>query len=119
MAKRFGINITKYVLEHENYIEENRNNITKSIIDLHSRRLSYLQHERLVHLIVTFMTAVIDVMFFLLLVVSDLYFIPYVLILFVIMFILLCFYLKHYFFLENHVQYWYKLADELEAKCKC
>ena len=119
MKKNFGINIGKYVLEHEDYIEKHMDTATDDIIELHSRRLSYLQHERLVHLIVTFMVAVLDVLLLALFMFADSDFKIYILAIFVIKFVLLCFYLKHYFFLENHVQYWYKLADELEAKFKC
>ena len=37
---------------------------------------------------------------------------------FLILFVLLFFYIRHYFFLENTVQRWYRIAEEMREKRK-
>lgn len=72
--------------------------------------ISFYQHERLIHLLVTITFALLT--FF------SLYFlvtVPSIAIgiLFVIFLIMLAFYIKHYYFLENNVQKLYKIYDDL------
>jgi hypothetical protein len=45
-------------------------------------------------------------------------FIPASVPMFVISFVLTCFYVKHYFFLENTVQHWYTIDEDITAKIK-
>ena len=75
--------------------------------------ISWIQHERLVHLIVTVMV-VLGELFVLDLVLlhPELGIIPAIVMLGLA--ILLGFYFYHYFFLENTVQRWYKIADEMK-----
>ena len=93
---KFGINIENYVKEHEQRAENNL--ITE---EEHLQKLKWLQHERLVHLIVTMSTCI---MFFIALAIflqtQEWVFSTLPLILLV----LNIFYLKHYFFLENHTR---------------
>lgn len=81
-----------------------------AILADHEKKLSWLMHERLIHLIVTFITVVV-VLFSMSLVL----FLPDSLVfslpLFAISLVLLFFYIRHYFFLENTVQNWYLLSD--------
>ena len=74
-------------------------------------------HERLIHLIVLFITVVL-VLFSLALVLFAPDTFPASLIMFAILFVLLIFYVKHYFFLENTVQRWYVIDDELQKSVK-
>lgn len=112
----FGINMIKYCREHERYLEEYRaaGADVRQLLDWHLQKLAWLQHERLVHLVVTLM--------------SGLAFLAALafgcwsgwnrgtLLLAAIFLVLLAAYLWHYFQLENTVQHWYRLADELHAQ---
>ena len=121
MDTRCGINIRKWCIAHEAYIGEKLSSDMSAaekteLAKLHDKRLSWLMHERLVHLIVMCLTAIL-VMFAMALVLflpeTMLFSIP----LFLIAFILLIFYVRHYFFLENTVQRWYVLYDKVNDKC--
>ena len=116
----FGINITKYIKDHEYYIEDLLDKDTKTVTDkkleYHTRRLEFLQHERFIHLVVTFMTLVACLFFMLIFFTVNTMFDLTFAFLAIILFILFLFYIKHYFFLENHVQYWYILYDKLQDK---
>jgi hypothetical protein len=111
---RGGIRIRPYCKAHE---AEVRTRLAggacgPELLETHWRRLLWMQHERLIHLLVTALTAVLllfSIALFLLL--GE----PLVLLLVVIAFILTAAYLRHYFFLENTVQRWYLLYDELVA----
>ena len=79
----------------------------------HKRMIKDMQHERLIHLIVTFAFGA------LLLITMGIALIRPSLQVFILMglfFILLVPYIIHYFFLENTIQRWYKLMDEIEEK---
>jgi hypothetical protein len=79
----------------------------------HGMQIAYLQHERLVHLLVTLFFGLSTLLVLLFLVVH-----PQILvgILLLLMLALLVPYLAHYYKLENGVQRWYHLANELEAR---
>ena len=75
--------------------------------------LSYFQHERLIHLIVTVLFAVCSIMVFGFFVITQqIFLLP----LFGLMLVLLVPYIVHYFHLENGVQRLYDLIDELEKR---
>ena len=78
-------------------------------------RRHWIQHERLVHLIVLVLTCIAELF------VVDLALLhpetnPLAGIMMLAMAILLGFYFCHYFFLENTVQRWYVIADQLRAQ---
>lgn len=80
----------------------------------HKDKIAFMQHERIVHFLVTMMFAIILTIF-----ICAFLFLenPALLLLVVIIIVLLCFYIKHYYFLENTVQKMYKVYDEmLEVK---
>ena len=110
----FGINIKKWCREHEAKaiaaIESGQ--VSPALFEEHREKITWLQHERLVHLIVTVM-CVIGEMFVvdLVLLHPELGVLPAVFMLGVA--VLLAFYFFHYFFLENTVQRWYAMADEM------
>lgn len=114
---RFGINMKKWCHDHETVVYEAiaRGQVTDELIKKHRDKLVWLQHERLVHLIVTVMTVLCE-MFLLDLVLlhPDLGLGPTIAMLGFA--VLLGFYFYHYFFLENTVQRWYKIADEMSRK---
>ena len=111
----FGINMKKWCKEHEEEVLSAlaEGNISAELLRDHEKKLAWLQHERLVHLIVTVMTVIAELFLLDLTILHpELGIIPALLMLGVA--ILLGFYFFHYFFLENTVQRWYRLAEEIE-----
>lgn len=113
---RFGINMRQWCHDHEEYLRLHAQDADpRALLDWHMRKLAWLQHERLVHLVVTFLTAVVEltaVVLMLLLPTGS----GYAALAALGILALLSFYLAHYFFLENTVQHWYRLAEELHNK---
>ena len=72
-------------------------------------------HERLVHLIVL-LIAIIVLLFSIFLLASAPDTLPASLPMCILIFILGCFYVRHYFFLENTVQKWYMIEEELAKR---
>lgn len=109
---RHGINVKKYCAEHERYIDERllSGEDLEELLRLHACKLAWLQHERLAHLIVTLLIAFLFLFsIWLFIALAN----PFVLILIAIVLVLLGAYIRHYFFLENRVQYWYTLYDRI------
>ena len=98
-----------------NYIKEidsllDGKKIGKDDIQNHLIKISFFQHERLIHLYVTLFSILLFFVF------AGLGFIFYIF--FLIAFMLLIFsicYLVHYFHLENGVQYLYKQYDKMKS----
>lgn len=115
---RFGIDVIgtcrKYEAGLQKKLEAGAD--PAQLLERHLEKLRWLQHERLIHLIVTALTSLVLMMLLILLQISP-YTIP-VLLLFVIMLVLTFCYLVHYFRLENTVQHWYVIADLLEEKAQ-
>ena len=111
---KYGINMKKYCQDHEAEITKiiENNEVTEDTLNLHREKIALVQHERLVHLIVTFLVAIL-VLFLMgiALLRPEIGILP--LILFFVALILVAFYLYHYFFLENTLQRWYKILDTL------
>ncbi|MBN1127963.1 MAG: hypothetical protein JXA71_03195 [Chitinispirillaceae bacterium] len=78
--------------------------------ETHERMIGYIQHERLIHLIVTIGFGV-----FLLITMAIALVKPSLLVLLLmgLFLVLLVPYVIHYFFLENTVQRWYKVTDDI------
>ena len=74
-----------------------------------------MQHERIVHFLVTMMFAVIVSIFMCTMLVTDN---GLLIVLVTMIIILLVFYIKHYYFLENTVQKMYRIYDDILAKQK-
>ena len=85
----------------------------EKIMAEHKDKIAFMQHERLVHFLVTMMFAVILVIFVGVHLVTENIFVS---LLVVIITVLLGFYIKHYYFLENTVQEMYRIYDEINAK---
>ena len=102
-----------YVKEMERFLaEEHSENEIKDAVYEHLVKIEFFQHERLIHLIVTVLFSILDIV---MLVVSFFAFnISCVLMLFFFT-ILLIPYIFHYYFLENSVQKMYKQYDMLKA----
>jgi hypothetical protein len=116
MKDRFGINVKEYCRNHEKKVTAyiSSGSVTDEIIELHREKISIIQHERLVHLIVTVMVVLVELFVIDLVVLHpDLGVLPPVIMLGLA--ILLGFYFYHYFFLENTIQHWYHLLDIMES----
>ncbi len=116
MSDTFGINIKEYCRNHEKMIAAAIDNcsVTEEIIGLHREKISIIQHERLVHLIVTVMVVLVELFVIDLTVLHpELGIIPPIIMLGLA--ILLGFYFYHYFFLENTLQHWYRLLELMES----
>ena len=116
---RYGINVKKWCLDHENDLRVMTEGALSDddrcrILALHEKKLSWLMHERLVHLIVTLITVIL-VLFAMSLILFLPDTLPFSLPLFLILLVLLFFYIRHYFFLENTVQNWYLLYEEIKG----
>ena len=85
----------------------------QKLFDEHKDKIAFMQHERIVHFLVTMMFALIlTILICTLLFTQNLA----VLVLVTIMVVLIAFYIKHYYFLENTVQKMYKVYDAMLAK---
>ncbi len=85
----------------------------KKLFDEHKDKIAFMQHERIVHFLVTMMFALIlTILVCTMLFTQNLA----VLVLVAIMIVLIAFYIKHYYFLENTVQKMYKVYDAMLAK---
>lgn len=101
-----------YIEEIDNLLNEN-NKIKDEDIKKHLVKIGFFQHERLIHLYVTFFYAIVFLIFAALgLVHYIFYIITFILLIFLI------FYVIHYFRLENGVQYLYKQYDKMIDKGK-
>ncbi len=116
MNDTFGINIKQYCKNHEKMVVAaiDSGSVTDEIIELHREKISIIQHERLVHLIVTVMVVLVEIFVIDLTVLHpELGFLPPIIMLGLA--ILLGFYFYHYFFLENTLQHWYHLLESMES----
>ncbi|MFA5359864.1 MAG: hypothetical protein WC349_02820 [Patescibacteria group bacterium] len=110
----------KYLLEHISLMEKilaSEKNTDKLIKWLAYNRvqINFLQHERLIHLLVTLFCILFFVIIFL---ASIFYPSIYFFIADSLLLILVIFYLKHYYVLENGVQRLYLLDREIEKHCR-
>ncbi len=103
--------LKKYMEEIQRRLEEYADQTELEEIFLeHKDKIAFMQHERIVHFLVTMMFAIVLAIFvcaFLFTENSALF------VLVVIIMVLLGFYIKHYYFLENTVQEMYRLYDKM------
>ena len=97
-----------YIKEIDLLLESNKK-IKDEVIENHLIKISFFQHERLIHLLVTLFYAFIFLIF---LGLGIIHFIFYIIAL-ILMIFLIC-YIIHYFHLENGVQYLYKQYDKMK-----
>ena len=99
--------LENYTKEIDNKIKSKK--ITQKDIENHLIKIKFFQHERLIHLLVTLAYGI----FVFLSVIISLKINLFLIILYLALIVLL-FYVRHYFFLENHVQYLYKQYDKMK-----
>ena len=107
---KYGINMKRFCKDHEAWVLSKEP--SSDILARHLEVLSWLQHERLVHLIVTCLTCTAE-LFVLDLVLLHPETYPYSAIAMLLFAVLLAFYFYHYFVLENTVQRWYKISEQI------
>lgn len=90
--------------------ENERERIVRDKLKEHLTQISFFQHERLIHLIVTVTFALLEMLAILLNVITDSLF---SLLLPVVILILLVPYIRHYYILENEVQKMYVQYDRI------
>lgn len=108
MKKLERKSMRKYMLNYLDYVEENKGNASVDFIDKHLLKIEFFQAERLIHLIVTITSVIVDIVAFLIGVATT------NLICIIIGYMLMCFvipYIYHYFLLENGVQMMYRQYD--------
>ena len=118
-SDRFGINMKRFCREHEARVTATveAGEAIPELLEEHLRMIAWVQHERLVHLIVTVMVVLCELFTVdLVLLHPELGIVPALIMLGLA--VLLGFYFWHYFFLENTVQRWYRIAEELREKRK-
>ena len=111
---RYGINMRQFCADHQRRVDAALSSgaCTPRLLELHLEKLRWLQHERLIHLIVLLLTALAELFC------VDLTLLhpetwPGSALVLLALAVLLGFYFAHYFFLENTTQHWYRLAEAL------
>ncbi len=79
----------------------------------HKDKIAFMQHERIVHFLVTMMFALVLAIFIGVELITENLLLS---VLIIIIIVLLAFYIKHYYFLENTVQYMYVIYDNIIDK---
>lgn len=111
----------KRILAYRKRIDEllqNGNADWKRVLEEHLTQIAFFQHERLVHLIVTVLFAVLEIMSILgtvILTAMDSGNIA-LSIMTILLLVLLIPYIRHYYILENEVQKMYRQYDDLLTK---
>ena len=116
---KFGINMKNYCHAHEAAVQAaiDAHEVTEDLLAEHHEKVLMLQHERLIHLIVTAMSVVVELFAAYLVLIHPELGIGAAL--FMLAFaILLAFYFNYYFFLENTTQRWYVLEDRIKAELR-
>ncbi len=83
------------------------------ILDVFCRQIAFLQHERLIHLLITLFFGGFCLLFGLL---ASIFGNVFLLLIFLLVLIMEMFYVFHYYFLENTCQRWQKIAFDLEKE---
>ncbi len=104
-----------YMKKHERYVRETLENNPdveklRELLAYHNQQIQWMQHERLVHLIVMLFVCLFTLIIFGFTVIHIS--LPLI-ILFVILLGLSIAYIIHYFRLENNVQKWYLISNQI------
>lgn len=105
----------KMISEYIDYFEKkiSSGKIDSSLVNDLLIKISFFQHERLIHFLVTMLVTVITVS----LLITNMFISNiFILLLLLIFIILLIPYILHYYFLENKVQYLYKLYSQINDR---
>lgn len=103
------------MLAHEKYVMEQieKGVNLETLLEYHNQQIAWMQHERLIHLLVTIATGI------LMIIIMGLFLFVDTIVtrgLLLVIFILFVMYLMHYFRLENTIQRWYNISNEIWSK---
>jgi len=109
----------EYLKRHEQFVKEaleKKEDLDwEWLKEYHKTQIQYLQHERLIHLLITLAFA----LFFLVTILFAVSFEkPVILLVTLLVFVLLAPYIAHYYKLENGVQRWYDLYNKIDEICR-
>ena len=99
--------VTEFIEEHKECIQGNRRD--DKFYNYHLTQIGFLQHERMVHLIVMLFVILAALIFLGLFFIIDIFLF---LIVFILLIILALFYIFHYYRLENTVIEWYFIYND-------
>ena len=107
--------MTEYLTNYMNTVRKRLDSCTTpeelaEIMSEHKDKRAFMQHERIVHFLVTMMFALILAIFMIGTLLLNNFML---LVLVTIIIVLEGFYIKHYYFLENTVQKMYRVYDEM------
>lgn len=105
--------MAKYIVDYLKYVDKNIDKADDKFISDHLIKIGFFQHERMIHLIVTVTSVILNLLAFFLGFISN----SIVVIIFGYM--VMCFtipYIYHYFLLENGVQKMYRQYDKMKNK---
>ena len=107
-----------YIKKHERYVKEMLEKeldeeILRELLAYHDKQIQWMQHERLVHLIVMLFVCFFTLLVFGFAVIQTS--VPSI-ILSIILLILSVAYIIHYYRLENGVQKWYLISNEIRRR---
>ncbi len=111
------------IKSYEKFIKEAAKTPTKELAKYHDAMLKNFQHERLIHLIIMLFFVVLTLGALALSAVCSYYSLVItasfpIYVLTIILIVLTCAYVKHYYFLENHIQALYPYSKEIYDKLK-
>lgn len=99
--------VTELLKSHQEKLKKTK--FDKDFLSYHLTQIGFLQHERLIHLIVMLFVILCFLMCFILFLTLKIFMF---LVLFILLMILTVFYIFHYYKLENTVLKWYFLYNE-------
>ena len=100
--------LKSYISYVDDVLENDKKVNFKKMKEEHLKKISFFQHERLIHLLVTLFYALFSILFIFL---STKFWLFTVITIALLVFLI--FYVTYYFWLENSVQYLYKQYDEI------
>lgn len=104
----------KYDTKIRKILEENVDGCDwEGILNQHRRMIKFIQHERIVHLLVTFFVGIVTTMSAFMIILTENF---SLLALFAPLLMLFVAYLWHYRFLENVTQGWYRAEEEIMTR---
>jgi hypothetical protein len=111
--------LEKYLKQHEEKIKQallagDENTDWQALKEFHKTRIEFMQHERLIHLLVTLTFAVL---LFISLGIAYSHPSFEILAVMALLLVLLIPYIYHYYILENGVQRWYGMYEDIDKKC--
>lgn len=103
--------VSEYIKEYKKILNKER--YDKDFLSFHLTQIKFLQHERLVHLLVMLFVIICALIFMALFLLLDIFLF---LVVFILLLVLTIFYILHYYKLENTVIEWYYIYTERVQK---